>query len=295
MYCRKCGSKMGDSERFCTRCGAKVEIDDINQQAPPMFMYNDINKSVESGISDGELIRAYIGSKENKMYYKTISKSIFNVWAYLFGVLYYAYRKLYIEAIIILIVNLIIVYVLKLNYLMAFFNILYSAIFYTVYEKHIERKIDKIKKKYPNATKDELIKKCSKKGGVNILWPLLIIIVLFGGSFIKQVIVGSNNTKLVGIWDCQGANNERLLIEFNTDNNFTYSGYYNPDNNYIKGTYRIYQATSDTYLLFLMSNESVDDGIKSNKINYSFDTISINEDNLKLGESYTCKRSTSLY
>ena len=76
MYCRKCGNKMGDSEKFCTRCGTKVEPTDINTPAPQMFMYNDINKNINNNASDGELIRAYIGSKENKMYYKAISKKV---------------------------------------------------------------------------------------------------------------------------------------------------------------------------------------------------------------------------
>lgn len=56
MYCRKCGNKMGDSEKFCTRCGTKVEPTDINTPAPQMFMYNDINKNINNNASDGELI-----------------------------------------------------------------------------------------------------------------------------------------------------------------------------------------------------------------------------------------------
>ena len=143
MYCRKCGNKMGDSEKFCTRCGTKVEPTDINTPAPQMFMYNDINKNINNNASDGELIRAYIGSKENKMYYKAISKKGFNIWAYLFGAVYYAYRKLYVASLIIIIINILIIYVLKLNYLLAFVNILYACLFYKIYGTHIEKEVDR--------------------------------------------------------------------------------------------------------------------------------------------------------
>lgn len=295
MYCRKCGNKMGDSEKFCTRCGTKVEPTDINTPAPQMFMYNDINKNINNNASDGELIRAYIGSKENKMYYKAISKKGFNIWAYLFGAVYYAYRKLYIASLIIIVINILIIYVLKLNYLLAFVNILYACLFYKIYGTHIEKQVDKIKNKNPNATRDELIRKCSRKGGISILSPLVILIISFVCSYIGLITTASDNTKLVGTWDCQGVDNDRLLTQFNTDSSFNYSGYYNPNSNYIKGTYKIYKATNDTYLLLLISDEVVKDGTKTTGFNYSLNTIIINDDNLQLGESYTCKRSTSLY
>lgn len=294
MYCRKCGNKLGNGERFCTRCGTKVEENAINN-TPQMFMYNDINKNINNSISDGELIRAYIGSKESKMYYKAISKKGFNIWAYLFGGLYYAYRKLFIASLIIIIINILIIYVLKLNYLLAFVNILYASLFYKIYGSHIEKQVDKIKKENPNSTGDELIRKCSKKGGISILFPIVILIISFVCSYVGLIAIGSNNTKLVGTWDCQGIDNDRLLTQFNNDSSFSYSGYYNPNSNYIKGKYKIYKATNDTYLLLLISNEVVKDGAKTTGFNYSLDTIIINDDNLQLGESYTCKRSTSLY
>lgn len=294
MYCRKCGNKLGNGERFCTRCGTKVEENAINN-TPQMFIYNDINKNINNSISDGELIRAYIGSKESKMYYKAISKKGFNIWAYLFGGLYYAYRKLFIASLIIIIINILIIYVLKLNYLLAFVNILYASLFYKIYGSHIEKQVDKIKKENPNSTGDELIRKCSKKGGISILFPIVILIISFVCSYIGLIAIGSNNTKLVGTWDCQGIDNDRLLTQFNNDSSFSYSGYYNPNSNYIKGKYKIYKATNDTYLLLLISNEVVKDGTKTTGFNYSLDTIIINDDNLQIGESYKCKRSTSLY
>lgn len=294
MYCRKCGNKLGNGERFCTRCGTKVEENAINN-TPQMFIYNDINKNINNSISDGELIRAYIGSKESKMYYKAISKKGFNIWAYLFGGLYYAYRKLFIASLIIITINILIIYVLKLNYLLAFVNILYASLFYKIYGSHIEKQVDKIKKENPNSTGDELIRKCSKKGGISILFPIVILIISFVCSYIGLIAIGSNNTKLVGTWDCQGIDNDRLLTQFNNDSSFSYSGYYNPNSNYIKGKYKIYKATNDTYLLLLISNEVVKDGTKTTGFNYSLDTIIINDDNLQIGESYTCKRSTSLY
>lgn len=294
MYCRKCGNKLGNGERFCTRCGTKVEENTINN-TPQMFMYNDINKNINNSISDGELIRAYIGSKESKMYYKAISKKGFNIWAYLFGGLYYAYRKLFIASLIIIIINILIIYVLKLNYLLAFVNILYASLFYKIYGSHIEKQVDKIKKENPNSTGDELIRKCSKKGGISILFPIVILIISFVCSYIGLIAIGSDNTKLVGTWDCQGIDNDRLLTQFNNDSSFSYSGYYNPNSNYIKGKYKIYKATNDTYLLLLISNEVVKDGAKTTGFNYSLDTIIINDDNLQIGESYICKRSTSLY
>lgn len=294
MYCRKCGNKLGNGERFCTRCGTKVEENGINN-TPQMFIYNDINKNINNSISDGELIRAYIGSKESKMYYKAISKKGFNIWAYLFGGLYYAYRKLFIASLIIITINILIIYVLKLNYLLAFVNILYASLFYKIYGSHIEKQVDKIKKENPNSTGDELIRKCSKKGGISILFPIVILIISFVCSYIGLIAIGSNNTKLVGTWDCQGIDNDRLLTQFNNDSSFSYSGYYNPNSNYIKGKYKIYKATNDTYLLLLISNEVVKDGAKTTGFNYSLDTIIINDDNLQIGESYKCKRSTSLY
>ena len=139
------------------------------------------------------------------------------------------------------------------------------------------------------------IRKCSRKGGISILSPIVILIISFVCSYIGLITTGSDNTKLVGTWNCQGVDNDRLLTQFNTDSSFNYSGYYNPTSNYIKGTYKIYKATNDTYLLLLISDEVVKDGTKTTGFNYSLNTIIINDDNLQLGESYTCKRSTSLY
>ena len=82
---------------------------------------------------------------------------------------------------------------------------------------------------------------------------------------------------------------ERFLLILGIVSVLTAVGYY------IKGTYKIYKATDDTYLLLLISDEVVKDGTKTTGFNYSLDTIIINDDNLQLGESYTCKRSTSLY
>lgn len=30
MYCKKCGKKLADGDRFCGNCGTKIDVSDIN-------------------------------------------------------------------------------------------------------------------------------------------------------------------------------------------------------------------------------------------------------------------------
>lgn len=43
MYCKQCGNKIGDQEKFCRQCGTKVQF---QENTTPEFSYNQEISSV---------------------------------------------------------------------------------------------------------------------------------------------------------------------------------------------------------------------------------------------------------
>lgn len=140
-------------------------------------------------------VNSYIGKKFEKVH-----KKKFSLASFFFGSLHWAYRKMIIESIILVIIETIINVILstlafsiifksfpnlKNGFIIAIslclivsivFRLLKGFLFPKIYIKHVNRKVEKILSNV-NLTEPETILECQKKGGTSILVMILFIII----------------------------------------------------------------------------------------------------------------------
>ena len=119
------------------------------------------------------LVKKFIGEKAEVMYEKIQKKGSFNIFAALFTVFYFLYRKMYLAALLVFIAQGIVVDA-KNGYITIAFMILIGFLFYPIYKIHIDGKINKIKEQTSN--EEEIEKMCTEKGGTSIAALLVLLI-----------------------------------------------------------------------------------------------------------------------
>ncbi len=165
MYCYKCGKEVADGTRFCTNCGADLNNPSVNNS-------NTVNSgSTFTYGEEEELLRVYVGSK-----YDSFTAGTFNIWAFLFPSIYCLYRKCYLYFFLFFLIPLVpllgwiglIVYwiILAINFNKWYLNKAREDVMY-------------IKRVNYTAGMDELKQKVAKKGGVNIIGPIIYLFVMF--------------------------------------------------------------------------------------------------------------------
>lgn len=162
----------------------------------PIMSSDEKNKSEEKTKYPIEetLLNAYIGVNVEK-----IKDGSFSWSAFLFGIEYTLYRKMWLLSII-WFVGLIIIAM----FLPSFSNIISFIINFVIalqfkdwYINHAVEKIKKIKLDNPNASEEELIKICRKKGGTSIIAALSPSIILIILSFAAAMLSGKlENSKV---------------------------------------------------------------------------------------------------
>lgn len=134
----------------------------------------------EEGLTDGDLMSAYIGKNYDKLVYKP-----FNWSCFFFSFFYAFYRKMFGFAIIIIVITAIIQ-----NYIFSGFisnialSILFGFLVNRVYLTKVHKAVIKIKTNNKDKSDDELLKICSKKGGTSVLSIILGVIIVFTILFI---------------------------------------------------------------------------------------------------------------
>lgn len=168
--CPNCGSNLKNGDKFCRKCGTKVEL--IN---------NDLKTLVKNiTISDDDLINAYIGKNADKL-----KNGTFSVNTFFFGSLYVLYRKMWLLGIGWLAVNLIVGAFLEpiSNIVSIVLSVVLGLKFKTLYLKHVTEEVNKIKIENNNASREQLMMICANKGGTSVLGVILPIITIFVLSF----------------------------------------------------------------------------------------------------------------
>ncbi|MEE3343341.1 MAG: zinc ribbon domain-containing protein [Bacilli bacterium] len=140
---------------------------------------NDYINNKNNNIED-RLLAAYIGKN-----YQKISQKKVSIPAFLLSVFYILYRKLYIQSLIILAIILASAFLSTYISIIIFFtiSIISAIIFNKLYIKYSKKQIEKIKQQNSSASKEELIKKCQKNGGTNII-VMLIVYFIFSYLFV---------------------------------------------------------------------------------------------------------------
>lgn len=168
--CPNCGSNLKDGDKFCRKCGTKVELKNNGLKT---FIKNIT-------ISDDDLINAYIGKNADKLKNGTFSANTF-----FFGSLYVLYRKMWLLGIGWLAVNLIVGAFLEpvSNVISIALSVVLGLKFKNLYLKYVIEEVNKIKIENNNASREELMMICTNKGGTSILGVILPIIIIFALSF----------------------------------------------------------------------------------------------------------------
>ena len=198
MKCKKCGNKLRQNETFCTVCGNYNDSDDDIPVQKKQEEY-DLTKDewnlkeeseIEEDIEEKELdeilkepqeitektknTKKYIGED-----YFLIKHKVFNIWAFLFNWVYFVYRKLYITGIVLAIITCILTIILKekICIFIAVTSIISGFVFNKYYTFAIEKKVKNIADKYMGSDSRTLEQIYKKKGGVNIIIPLILYLI----------------------------------------------------------------------------------------------------------------------
>ena len=157
-YCPNCGKEM--SGEFCSNCGYP--------------------KSNNTTINRDELLNAYASKNANKVYNRR-----WNWSAFFFGPVYYLYRKMWIEGLILLILNYIVNNFIS-NGIVSFIlviviGVVASLLFSKLYTKKANHKIDLILS--TNPSRDQALLECQRRGGTAV-WVAVIVGLIYGFALI---------------------------------------------------------------------------------------------------------------
>ena len=209
MRCLKCGNELKDNEIICSNCGynRNNSPQQDNQFATRnLGVYNqnpvdqkEVDRKLQNQKEFDELVQIYIGDK-----YYNFRKGKFSLWAFLFGPLYFLYRKLYAVAIIIYIIIFTIsgfftfttqgrlyelqnirnistlkslsTYIIIYYSLILIFRLFLGIIFKKFYFNEVVERIGKIKQNNPDLGFNQLTQLVKQKGGTNILAPIIVLL-----------------------------------------------------------------------------------------------------------------------
>ena len=126
--------------------------------------------------------QAFAGEK-----YEKLINSKFSIFTFLFGPHYWAYRKMLVQALILLIIEIIaagIAFFVYKDYtgIAIFFGVtcaiqlIASFVFGSTYKKFVEKSVDKIIESDATDSEFEEIESCSKRGGTSIVYAFLAAI-----------------------------------------------------------------------------------------------------------------------
>ena len=163
----------------------------VNQAIPnnPMsgqaMMNNNMYQQPQTTNIDDALLMAYIGKNSDK-----ILKGEFSFGAFFLGNLYLLYRKMYTLFAIVLVAVIIAVFLpLTITSLVGFGIAIFLGIkFNELYVKHAKKEVSNIRMSNPHLDFNQLSFLCAKKGGTNIVLPIILAVI--GFIFIVLVIVG---------------------------------------------------------------------------------------------------------
>lgn len=168
MKCQNCGNFLENDVKFCNNCGAPVNYESNN--------INNSNFEINRGVDD-ELISAYIGQSV-----EDFKNARFSVLAFLFLNLYLFYRKMWMFGIIFsFIVCLFNIFIpgdiLSFIFVLGFYFVIAYRFKY-IYLQHAKNKVQKILNENPNASREQIIEICHKKGGKSILALIVYILII---------------------------------------------------------------------------------------------------------------------
>lgn len=288
MYCLRCGTKVNDNVEYCPHCGSNIKEELARYDYKPTENLQkkttvNLEPSHEEQFqysikysfgNEEELIKEYVGKNYDK-----IKNTKFSCPTFFFGPIYFLYRKLYAYAFIWILA--IMIFGLLFPGLFLLTSIVIASTFPIIYLKTVKRKVLEIQTFNKNLPKDDIINLCRKKGGVNIIFPLLIIIFIISITvIIIDEVLEDTTTKKVLTNDTtyQIENLEyKIPADFTKDSydSNSYKSYsYEKDYNYC----RVYFSTIDKYI-YDSKEEYLKSGLTKTEKTIPIDTKNINGEN----------------
>lgn len=177
MKCKNCNKELDNNKLYCIKCGTYNK--NLFTEEEMKMKY----KSPEERNLDEFLAKSYIGDKSDYLFEKLI-RGRFNVFAALFGITYFIYRKIYKISLILFLILLLLSIIFGYHFII--YNIILGFIFYPTYKYHIDKKVKQIKIKYKNLKENELLEITEKKGGISKIGEVVLIVrsVLLYGIYI---------------------------------------------------------------------------------------------------------------
>ena len=178
MHCKNCGVSLNDKDKFCNNCGMPITSENVqvNKNTNKVTEYfKDNNQHIQSSF-DEQFIKTYIGAKADKMY-ESVKNGGINIWSILFGIVYFAYRKMYLVSILTVIIANIINYLIP--YIGNYIGMFVGLMFCPLYKWDITRKLRQIKKENPTATETQLLELAKNKGGTSIVGAIMFFAIYF--------------------------------------------------------------------------------------------------------------------
>ncbi len=153
------------------------QVNNVNSTSQNEFQNNDnVNPSLQQNISyisqptnnsisinDEELLKDFIGNN-----YEKITTKQFNFAGFFFTTFYMFYRKMFLYAIILFLVNLFVLNVINNYTVTILFNVAVGFLVNKIYLYYAKKKIDKIKSQNSQKDINELKVICSNKGGTSV-------------------------------------------------------------------------------------------------------------------------------
>ena len=188
MLCLKCGNEIKDNEQICSKCGYNkntVQSTDNPFGIKNQGIYNpnavdkeEAQERLEHEKEFYDLAEIYMGP----MYYN-FKKGSFSWCAFFLSYLYIAYRKMIAVSVIVLAINIAILYIFHNNFYLyggisLIFNLFLGLSFKKIYYEDSMEKVGQIKKSNSDKGFNQLAEIVKVKGGVNILYPVIILITI---------------------------------------------------------------------------------------------------------------------
>ena len=188
MICLKCGNEMKEFEQVCSKCGYNKDTvsnteNPFGVKSQGIYNPNAVDKEEAQEKLDHqkqfhELAEIYMGP----MYYN-FKKGSFSWCAFFLGPIYIAYRKMISVSVIVYIINMVLMTVFKNNALIylavsLLFNLFLGLSFKKIYFDDSMEKVGKIKQQNPDLGFNQLTELIKQKGGTNILYPVILILVV---------------------------------------------------------------------------------------------------------------------
>lgn len=235
MNCPYCKEKANNSE-FCPKCGNRL-----------------INHTITTNyeLSDTKELETFIDKNSSK-----ILSRRFSIPSFFLGSLYYLYRKMYLLAI--LFIALSFAYSMGIYYIPEDYKLYISLIylvfsilmnigialkFNSIYINYANKKINKIKNKYKDKSRFEVMERIKYSGSTNLLAPALAVLLI---GCINTFIIYKQNNVVDNLSNAnykvaEGYRETDAEIYLNEDNSFIwYSNKNNKEDNFYVGKYQVY-------------------------------------------------------